>query len=148
VKCQPAECIPSWKANRKLSRFWTPKQILHPALLCWFLQTGFSTWNPRPSASHYFEANSFVLRPPPPRLRSQGRGLWNSRDEPGLLLPEENPDADPDSLSVSNVRYGTVLSGLNHLFLPQELDKRNALSRADGYWPYLGRDDGPPQELT
>lgn len=63
------------------------------------------------------------------------------------LTPEENPEANPDIESRSGVRYGDVLSGLNLLFAPDELDQRNAKSRSDGYWPYISEDCGPPQGI-
>jgi SAM-dependent methyltransferase len=70
------------------------------------------------------------------------------------LCPEDNPNAQPNALSeISNVRYGTVLDGLhqNHMFPVTDLEGRTALSRTDGYWPFL--QDGrnrcpPPQHLT
>lgn len=64
------------------------------------------------------------------------------------LVAEENPHADVNAKSVSGVRYSSVLSGLNKIFSPQELEKRNALSRRDGYWPFLHRGDDPPEEVT
>mgnify|MGYP005847269593 CR=1 FL=1 len=67
---------------------------------------------------------------------------YETKKEP--LIPEDNPEADPNIESKAGVRYGTVLSGLNRLFSPEELEKRNAISRSDGYWPYINDEDGPP----
>jgi len=64
------------------------------------------------------------------------------------LMPEENPDADPEAQSVSGVRYASVLSGMHKIFPPQDLEQRNALSRSDGYWPYIQKGSDPPKQFT
>jgi hypothetical protein len=64
------------------------------------------------------------------------------------LIPEANPDANPETRSVSGVRYASVLSGMDKLFSPQDLDRRNALSRTDGYWPFIQKGEDPPQQFT
>jgi SAM-dependent methyltransferase len=64
------------------------------------------------------------------------------------LVPSENPDYDPLATSRSGVVLGQVLSGLNRLFSPSDLERRNALSRSDGYWPFIKDGDEPPLELT
>jgi SAM-dependent methyltransferase len=69
------------------------------------------------------------------------------------LVPEqqENPahvNSCPSSRSISGVPYSLVQSGLDLLYPPTELDKRNALSRSDGYWPYIKDGEDPPEELT
>jgi hypothetical protein len=64
------------------------------------------------------------------------------------LIPEENPFADPETRSVSGVRFASVLSGMDKLFSPQDLDRRNALSRTDGYWPFIQKGQDPPQQFT
>jgi hypothetical protein len=64
------------------------------------------------------------------------------------LIPEANPDANPETRSVSGVRYASVLSGMDQLFSPQDLDRRNALSRTDGYWPFIQKGQDPPQQFT
>jgi SAM-dependent methyltransferase len=64
------------------------------------------------------------------------------------LVPEENPDFDPAATSISGVLYRAVLAGLDRLFPPKALDQRNALSRSDGYWPYISKGEDPPQHLT
>ena len=55
-------------------------------------------------------------------------------EEECLLLPETNPNFDPNTRSLSSVPYSLVLSGINALYPPNELSKRNAASRTDGYW--------------
>ena len=64
------------------------------------------------------------------------------------LIPESSPHAQPDRQSSSGVRYSSVLSGLEVLFPPEALAQRNALSRQDGYWPYIHRGDDPPMPLA
>jgi hypothetical protein len=64
------------------------------------------------------------------------------------LIPEENPYANPETRSVSGVRFASVLSGMGKLFSPQDLDKRNALSRTDGYWPFIQKGQDPPKSMT
>jgi hypothetical protein len=41
-----------------------------------------------------------------------------------------------------------VLEAIDELFPPQGLDQRIALSRKDGYWPFVSSGDEPPQELV
>ena len=55
-------------------------------------------------------------------------------EEECLLLPETNPNLDPNTQSLSSVPYSLVISGINALYPPNELSKRNAASRTDGYW--------------
>jgi hypothetical protein len=64
------------------------------------------------------------------------------------LIPEENPDFDLDARSLAGVSYGAVRGAMNQLFPPAELEKRNAQSRTDGYWPYIQNGDDPPADLT
>jgi hypothetical protein len=64
------------------------------------------------------------------------------------LIPEDNPNADPDEHSRSGVRYGSVLDSLNILYPPTDLEKRNAVSRSDGYWPFINTGQDPPKQLT
>lgn len=67
---------------------------------------------------------------------------------PTIERPEENPTANPNVASLSGVRYASVLAGLNELYPPDDLEDRNAASRADGYWPYVNDGRDPPAELT
>jgi SAM-dependent methyltransferase len=64
------------------------------------------------------------------------------------LIPEENPYANPETRSISGVRFASVLSGMDKLFSPQDLDRRNALSRTDGYWPFIQKGQDPPMQFT
>lgn len=64
------------------------------------------------------------------------------------LLPEQNPYANNTATSLSGVRYSHVLNGLEAVFPPSELDRRTALSRTDGYFPFLREGKDPPQEFT
>ena len=64
------------------------------------------------------------------------------------LEPEENPTADPNRRSLSGVRYRDVLEGLHSLYPPTELDRRNAASRTDGYWPFINKGEEPPLQFT
>lgn len=68
--------------------------------------------------------------------------------EEEILLPEENPNIDPTKKSISGVTYGDVLLGLNELYPPQELSKRNAVSRTDGYWDFVEKGLQPPKHFT
>lgn len=67
---------------------------------------------------------------------------------PPPLVPEENPEFDPHAKSLAGVSYNDVLAGLHRLYPPSDLEKRNALSRTDGYWPYIQKGEDPPIELT
>ena len=69
-------------------------------------------------------------------------------DNATLLIPEPNPTADRDAVSLSGVSYQTVLSGLLSLFPPKDLSLRNAASRKDGYWQYISQGKEPPEHLT
>lgn len=64
------------------------------------------------------------------------------------LQPESNPYANPDTVSISGVTYQHVFNGLKILYPPNTLDKRNAMSRTDAYWPYIQKGLEPPTELT
>lgn len=64
------------------------------------------------------------------------------------LIPQENPNANLESVSRSGVRYRSVLAGLHKLIPPEELEQRNAVSRSDGYWPFIRTGEEPPLQLT
>jgi hypothetical protein len=64
------------------------------------------------------------------------------------LQPETNPYANPNTLSVSGVKYEHVYHGLMTLYPSHTLDQRNAISRTDAYWPYIQKGFDPPTELT
>ena len=109
----------------------------------------------------FVASNSFFLHPPPARgrpaatrpsrLRLLGRSQrfqTNSKEKQPDLIPEENPHIDPLTKSTSGIAYGTVLSGLHQLYPPNELSKRNAMSRSDGYWAYIEAGEKPPSQFT
>ena len=64
------------------------------------------------------------------------------------LIPETNPYANSEAISVSGVKYQNVFHGLLTLYPPKNLDERNAMSRTDAYWPYIQKGLDPPSELT
>ena len=66
-----------------------------------------------------------------------------------VLDSRTNPSVHPDTTSpISGVRYSQVLDGLHRLYPPSELETRNALSRKDGYWPYIREGKEPPNSFT
>lgn len=77
----------------------------------------------------------------------QCRPLKNQVDEE-CLIPEANPNYNPNAESLSGVRYGLVQKGIDQLYPPKELSSRNAKSRTDGYWKYVERGEKPPLEFT
>jgi len=50
--------------------------------------------------------------------------------------------------SLAGVRHADVLEGLRGLYPEQDIDKRNALSRTDGYWPFIQKGEEPPKQFT
>lgn len=101
--------------------------------------------------AHSFGLQSVLHRSPRWRLHSPpapGQRRLSTVDEPESLIPEENPYADPNRESRSGVRYSEVVTGLNILFPPQDLEKRNAMSRTDGYWPFINTGKDPPKQFT
>ena len=64
------------------------------------------------------------------------------------LIPESNPNFNPNATSLSNVSYTLVTRGIDALYPPYELSKRNAQSRTDGYWKYIEKGEDPPKEFT
>lgn len=83
------------------------------------------------------------LSPPSLGRGRQGISLLHS-----YLIPEENPNADLQAVSKSGVRYQSVLNGLHKLIPPEELEKRNGISRTDGYWAFIRTGEEPPLGLT
>jgi hypothetical protein len=45
-------------------------------------------------------------------------------------------------------KHQPIIESINELFPSNNLDQRIALSRKDGYWPYIETGDEPPQELV
>ncbi|KAL7540869.1 hypothetical protein ACHAXR_010441 [Thalassiosira sp. AJA248-18] len=86
----------------------------------------------------------------PSPLSSSKRQRLNKEEEEEecLLIPETNPDFNPNATSLSGVSYSRVISGIDALYPPYELSNRNAQSRTDGYWKYVERGEKPPQEFT
>mmetsp|Transcript_3916 Transcript_3916/g.5978 ORF Transcript_3916/g.5978 Transcript_3916/m.5978 type:complete len:461 (-) Transcript_3916:11-1393(-) len=78
------------------------------------------------------------------------RKIYNSasKDFSEDLIPEESPLADPNRKSLSGVTFSTVLEGLHKIYPPSDLEKRNAASRSDGYWPFIQEGKDPPKQLT
>ena len=64
------------------------------------------------------------------------------------LIPTPNPNSDPNAKSMSGVSYASVTRGIDALYPPHELEKRNAHSRTDGYWKYVSKGEEPPKEFT
>ena len=64
------------------------------------------------------------------------------------LLPQENPNLDPNQKSLSGVSYTQVIQGLSKLYPPSALEERNAASRTDGYWPFIQKGHDPPKQFT
>jgi hypothetical protein len=61
----------------------------------------------------------------------------------------EGSQSSSSSSSLSSSSYSkVVLEAIDELFPPQGLDQRMALSRKDGYWPFINVGDEPPQELV
>ncbi|GKZ00424.1 hypothetical protein MPSEU_000995200 [Mayamaea pseudoterrestris] len=74
--------------------------------------------------------------------------LLSSFSPPPPLIPEENPNLDPHAKSHAGVYYNDVLAGIHNLYPPTDLERRNALSRTDGYWPFIQKGEDPPLQLT
>lgn len=110
-------------------------------LLGWILSGGEAFWS-RPVPVRCY----LVCRPTQDR-RTCAR-LVEDYDNEKKLIPENNPTADPDQQSRSGVRYGSVLDSLHVLYPPIDLEKRNALSRSDGFWPFINMGKDPPKHLT
>lgn len=74
----------------------------------------------------------------------------NGEEEEKLLdlIPQKNPDIDPNSKSISGTKFGSVLKGLDIIYPPEQLSKRNAISRTDGYWSFIEAGKEPPQHFT
>lgn len=64
------------------------------------------------------------------------------------IAPEANPNVVADRESLSGVSHKAVLSGLEQLYPPRDLQMRNAASRTDGYWKYISQGEEPPMDLT
>jgi hypothetical protein len=104
--------------------------------------------------------NSHAFSLPLPTLkkgsRHTGSAIYSAdldytENDGGLFLPQ-----DPDNLAVlpekpiskSGVSHQQVVDGIDLILPPEGLDQRVALSRKDGYWPYITKGDEPPQEFV
>lgn len=73
---------------------------------------------------------------------------------------ERSPHCAPHADSIANIddfdgitsrglrTVSVVESLLDHLYPPADASQRNALSRTDGYWPYIQHGEEPPLALT
>jgi hypothetical protein len=80
-------------------------------------------------------------------IHALSAGASNIEDEE-CLIPEPNPNSNPNATSLSGVHFSFVTRGIDALYPPNELEKRNAQSRTDGYWKYVSRGEDPPKEFT
>ena len=74
-------------------------------------------------------------------------------DYSDTLIPKANPYYANSTVDVKSklppyTPLRPVLDGLNILYPPTDLEKRNAISRTDGYWTYINNGDEPPLEYT
>lgn len=64
------------------------------------------------------------------------------------LIPETNPYANTSAISLAGVSHSQVLDAIHRLYPPQRLDERNAMSRTDGYWPFIQKGGDAPKQFT
>lgn len=67
------------------------------------------------------------------------------RGETSIPLAAYSSNAE---ISSGGVAYQDVINGMDELFPPKGLDQRIALSRKDGYWPFISSGDEPPQQFV
>ena len=89
---------------------------------------------------------SFVWRYNSP-VSSHSRLHLHNDDDIDLNV-EDNPTIDPNRYSLSHVRYGDVVDALEPIYPKEDLSKRNAMSRKDGYWQFIESGEDPPKYLT
>jgi hypothetical protein len=112
--------------------------------------------------------NSYAFSPPLRMLKTDSRhstpgavvivhsaDLDYTENGSGLFLPplqeQDNFAALPENsnpISKAGVSYQQVVDGIDIVLPPEGLDQRFALSRKDGYWPYITKGDEPPQEFV
>mmetsp|Transcript_10601 Transcript_10601/g.21026 ORF Transcript_10601/g.21026 Transcript_10601/m.21026 type:complete len:486 (-) Transcript_10601:999-2456(-) len=106
----------------------------------------------RAASSSSFDMDSSIDGKPSPqgnfKPSSSRRDLHQQNDEEKRLVPEKNPNVNPNAKSLSGVSLSFVSAGIDALYPPTELAIRNAKSRTDGYWKYLERGEQPPQQYT
>ncbi len=66
----------------------------------------------------------------------------------GRLIESKKNYADSAVASLADVDHKQVLSGLNTLYPPDDLNSRNSKSRTDGYWSFISTGKEPPIHLT
>jgi hypothetical protein len=71
-----------------------------------------------------------------------------ARTSSSILLPEQNPFATPATVSSSGVVLGEVHDRLEQYYPTAQWQQRNAVSRTDGYWPYVQQGRDPPAANT
>jgi SAM-dependent methyltransferase len=64
------------------------------------------------------------------------------------LVPQPNPSADTHAVSQAGVIYSDAFACIQSVYPAAMLSQRNAVSRTDGYWPYLSQGIEPPRSLT
>mmetsp|Transcript_10482 Transcript_10482/g.23148 ORF Transcript_10482/g.23148 Transcript_10482/m.23148 type:complete len:257 (-) Transcript_10482:551-1321(-) len=80
----------------------------------------------------------------PPFLRS----LRRVRVDPFWASPPHRTWTPPPSTSPSDPTSPSWYSVIESFWPPAELDSRNAISRTDGYWPYIYDGKDPPPDHT
>lgn len=83
-------------------------------------------------------------------IRANSNSNSNSQDDddtnnndPVVMVPQQT-----NCISKSGVSYQRVLNGIDGLFPPDGLQQRTALSRKDGYWPFIYQGNEPPKEFV
>lgn len=79
-----------------------------------------------------------TLTSPPKTLYISGSSVWKIAAPSRVSL----------AASTQTLLIPEVLDAIDQLFPPNGLDQRIALSRKDGYWPYISSGDEPPQEFV
>ena len=72
-------------------------------------------------------------------------------DQSALVLDQDQikPGFSSDRFgTITDVNHDQVLSGLNKLYPPDDLNSRNSMSRKDGYWSFISTGEEPPIHLT
>jgi hypothetical protein len=65
-----------------------------------------------------------------------------------FVLQETAFSSTTSSSKGSGVSVDNVVQGIYKLFPPEGLEQRIALSRKDGYWPYISKGEEPPKEFV
>jgi hypothetical protein len=94
------------------------------------------------------DAAAFLTATETKRQRNNGIDIDKRRISFASSLQETSNNKDVVSKSGVPHEESSVLEAIDQAFPPQGLDQRTALSRKDGYWPYIEIGDEPPQELV